>query len=104
MSRHDCDNKFAEMIGQLLTPAMNPVIEESDFMGNCTRPSGGSSAINVRVNGIYGLVIMDLATQTLTFTSFTIPNVTRRDNGAVFTCVVATSVVIASLTLEVLCE
>ena len=73
-------------------------------MGNCTRQIGGTSGISVLVNGVVGLVIVDGSTQTLTLTSFTFPNVTRRDNGAVFTCVLADDSVIASLTLEVLCE
>ena len=72
-------------------------------MGNCTRPTG-DSAISVRVNGLVGQVNVDASTQTLTLTSFTFPNVTRRDNGAVFTCVLPNNIVIASLTLEVECE
>ena len=49
-----------------------------------------------------GLVNVDA--QTLTLTSFTFTNVTRRDDGAVFTCVLADDTVIASLTLGVVCE
>ena len=73
-------------------------------MGTCTRPSGGA-AIYVYVNGVAGLVIVDTATQTPLLTSFTFPNVTRSDNGSVFMCVAPPSIdVIASFTLEVLCE
>ena len=83
---------------------MNPVGEGSDFMGNCTRETGDST-IDVLVNGVAELATVDSSTQTLTLTSFTYPNVTRRDNGAVFTCVIPpSSIVIASLTLHVLCE
>ena len=83
---------------------MNPVGEGSDFMGNCTIQTG-TGLIDVHVNGVAGLAIVDDTTQTLSLTSFTYPNVTRGDNGAVFTCVIQpSSIVIASLTLHVLCE
>ena len=83
---------------------MNPVLEGKNFVGNCTRPAG-SGPIIVRVNGMpSGRVILDMSTQTLLLTSFTFANVTREDNGAVFTCVKVNLEVIASLTLEVLCE
>ena len=75
-------------------------------MANCTRSSEDAyGAMSVLVDGVAGLVIVDTSTLTPFLTSFTFPNVTRSDNGAVFTCVAPpSSTVIASLTLTVLCE
>ena len=89
-------------IGQSLVPVINPVLEGNDFMATCIRPNE-TGAIFVRVNDVAGLVI--LIQQTLFSIFFTFPNVSRKDNGAVFTCVVPPgSTVIASLTLAVLCK